>query len=196
MNDADFPVAKVLEGIDAAASAGLDPIKVNMVVKRGVNESEIVPMARFFRSRGHILRFRIHGRRRDQRLAMDDVVSAREIVDTIDADMPLAPANPITPRSRGALALSRRSGEIGVIASARRLLPRLHARAHSNRREALHLLFATETRVALAAARRRIGRGHCCNGEARLTRRSDRYSEIPQVDTAPLRKIEMSYIGG
>ena len=57
MNDVDFPVARVLEGIDAAAGAGLAPVKVNMVVKRGVNERSIVPMARFFRAKGHILRF-------------------------------------------------------------------------------------------------------------------------------------------
>src|SRR5919106_1334477 len=94
MNDVDFPVAKVLEGIEAASAAGLSPIKVNMVVKRGVNDAGILPMARYFRSRGHILRFiefmdvgATNGWR------MDDVVRAREIVDTIDAEMPLEPAD-------------------------------------------------------------------------------------------------------
>ena len=75
-----------IEGIDAAAAAGLDPIKINMVVKRGVNEHEIVPMARFFKQRGHILRFIEYmdvGASNGWR--MDDVVTAREIVDTISA---------------------------------------------------------------------------------------------------------------
>ena len=92
MNDVDFPVAKVLEGIAAAADAGLAPIKINMVVKRGVNEHSIVPMARFFKQQGHILRFiefmdvgHTNGWR------MDDVVTAREIVDTISQEMPLEP---------------------------------------------------------------------------------------------------------
>ena len=95
MNDVDFPVAKVLEGIDAAAAAGLAPIKINMVVKRGVNEHSILPMARFFKEKGHILRFiefmdvgHTNGWR------MDDVVTAREIVDAINKEMPLEPADP------------------------------------------------------------------------------------------------------
>src|ERR1043165_5399756 len=94
MNDVDFPVAKVIEGIDAAAQAGLAPIKVNMVVKRGLNEDSILPMARFFRERGHILRFIEYmdvGATNGWR--MDDLVSAREIVDTISAEMPLEPAD-------------------------------------------------------------------------------------------------------
>ena len=82
MNDVDFPVAKVLEGIDAAAAAGLAPVKVNMVVKRGVNEDSILPMARHFRGTGHILRFIEYmdvGHTNGWR--MDDVVTAREIVE-------------------------------------------------------------------------------------------------------------------
>ncbi|HEU0166955.1 MAG TPA: GTP 3',8-cyclase MoaA, partial [Chloroflexota bacterium] len=95
MNDVDFPVARVLEGINAAREAGLAPIKVNMVVKRGLNEHEIVPMARFFHGTGVILRFiefmdvgSTNGWR------MDDVVSAREIVDAIARELPLEPADP------------------------------------------------------------------------------------------------------
>ena len=92
MNDADFPVAKVLEGIDAAAAAGLAPIKINMVVKRGMNEASIVPLARHFKGTGHIVRFiefmdvgATNGWR------MDDVVPAAEVVRTIAAEFPLAP---------------------------------------------------------------------------------------------------------
>src|SRR5437763_10640897 len=117
MNDVDFPVARVLDGIEAAAAAGLTPVKINMVVKRGLNESSILPMARFFRKRGHILRFIEYmdvGATNGWR--MDDVVRAREIVDTISAEMPLEPADP---NYTGEVAERWRyrddSGEIGVI---------------------------------------------------------------------------------
>ena len=86
MNDVDFPVAQVLEGIDAAAAAGLAPLKINMVVKRGMNEDSIVPMARRFRGSGHIVRFIEYmdvGATNGWR--MDDVVPAREIVERIGA---------------------------------------------------------------------------------------------------------------
>ncbi|OGA00215.1 MAG: cyclic pyranopterin phosphate synthase, partial [Betaproteobacteria bacterium RIFCSPLOWO2_02_67_12] len=95
MNDVDFPVSKVLEGIDAAAGAGLGPIKINMVVKRGVNEDSIVPMARHFRGSGHIVRFiefmdvgATNGWR------MDAVMPSAEVIRTIDAVLPLAPLDP------------------------------------------------------------------------------------------------------
>ncbi len=95
MNDVDFPVAKVLDGIDAAAAAGLAPIKINMVVKRGINESSLVPMARHFKGSGHIVRFIEYmdvGATNGWR--MDDVVPAAEIVRTIDAELPLESADP------------------------------------------------------------------------------------------------------
>src|SRR5688572_25422405 len=119
MNDVDFPVAKVLEGIDAAAAAGLAPVKINMVVKRGLNEGSILPMARRFRGSGHILRFIEYmdvGHTNGWR--MDDVVSAREIVSMISREMPLEPADP---NYTGEVAQRWRyrdgGGEIGVIAS-------------------------------------------------------------------------------
>jgi GTP 3',8-cyclase len=119
MNDVDFPVEKVLEGMEAAQRAGLEPIKVNMVVKRGVNESSILPMARFFREKGYILRFIEYmdvGHTNGWRT--DDVVSAKEIVGIIGAEMPLEPADP---NYRGEVAERWRykdgRGEIGVIAS-------------------------------------------------------------------------------
>jgi len=95
MNDADFPVSEVLNGIDAAAQAGLAPIKINMVVKRGVNEDSVLPMARYFKGSGHIVRFiefmdvgHTNGWR------MDDVIPSAEIVRMIGEKMPLAPADP------------------------------------------------------------------------------------------------------
>src|SRR5215207_8889232 len=119
MNDVDFPVEKVLEGMDAAAAVGLGPIKVNMVVKRGLNESSILPMARYFREKGYILRFIEYmdvGHSNGWR--MDDIVPAKEIVKMISAEMPL---EPVDPNYRGEVAERWRykdgSGEIGVVAS-------------------------------------------------------------------------------
>ncbi|MEK7312778.1 MAG: GTP 3',8-cyclase MoaA, partial [Chloroflexota bacterium] len=119
MNDVDFPVAKVLEGMDAAAAVGLWPIKVNMVVKRGANEQSILPMARFFREKCYILRFIEYmdvGNTNGWR--MDDVVPAKEIIETINGEMPL---EPIDPNYVGEVAERWRykdgSGEIGVVAS-------------------------------------------------------------------------------
>src|SRR5436189_3108239 len=118
MNDVDFPVERVLEGIEAAHAAGL-PVKVNSVVKRGVNEKEIVPLARYFRGTPHILRFIEYmdvGATNGWR--MDDVVPAAEIVRLIDSAFPLEPAEP---NYRGEVAKRWRykdgTGEIGVIAS-------------------------------------------------------------------------------
>ncbi len=119
MNDVDYPVARVLEGIEAAAEAGLAPVKVNMVVKRGVNEGDVLAMARRFRGTGHIVRFIEYmdvGTTNGWRL--DDVVTAAEIVEAIDAVFPLEPAEP---SYRGEVARRWRyrdgAGEIGVIAS-------------------------------------------------------------------------------
>jgi cyclic pyranopterin phosphate synthase len=119
MNDVDFPVARVLEGIDAAAAAALTPVKVNMVVKRGVNDRSVLAMARRFHGTGHILRFIEYmdvGHTNGWR--MDDVVPAAEILETINAELPLEPVDPNYPGE-----VARRwcyrdgGGEIGVIAS-------------------------------------------------------------------------------
>ncbi len=200
MNDVDFPVARVLEGIDAAAAAGLAPIKINMVVKRGVNEHGIVPMARFFREHGHILRFiefmdvgATNGWR------MDDVVSAREIVEMIDREMPLEPADP---NYTGEVAERWRyrdgSGEIGVIASVTQAFCKDCTRARISTDGKLYTcLFATEGHDL-----RSLLRGGATDEEIESairnvwTRRTDRYSEIRTSQTAVLKKIEMSYIGG
>src|SRR5215218_5012454 len=119
MNDVDFPVERVLAGIEAAAAAGLGPIKINMVVRRGVNEDGVVPMARHFRGSGNIVRFIEYmdvGNSNGWRL--DDVVSADEILAMVDRELPL---EPIAPEYVGEVATRWRyrdgSGEIGVIAS-------------------------------------------------------------------------------
>ncbi|MEX1247089.1 MAG: GTP 3',8-cyclase MoaA, partial [Anaerolineales bacterium] len=119
MNDVDFPVASVLDWIEASAAAGLGPVKVNMVVKRGVNEHSILPMARHFRERGHILRFIEFmdvGHTNGWRL--DDVVTARQIFEIVNREMPL---EPLEPNYRGEVAERYRyadgNGEIGIVAS-------------------------------------------------------------------------------
>ena len=199
MNDVDFPVAKVLEGIDAAAAAGL-PVKVNMVVKRGLNEAGIVPMARFFRERGHVLRFIEYmdvGATNGWR--MDDVVTAREIVEMISADMPLAPADP---NYRGEVAERWRycdgSGEIGVIASVTQAFCRDCTRARISTEGRLYTcLFATSGHD-LRALLREGGSDAEIESAVRAIwmRRSDRYSEMRTSQTVEVKKIEMSYIGG
>ena len=193
-------VAKVLEGMDAAADVGLGPIKVNMVVKRGMNEASVVPMARYFRERGHILRFIEYmdvGHTNGWR--MDDVMSAREIVERIGAEMPLEPAEPNYP---GEVASRWRyrdgGGEIGVIASVTQAFCRDCTRMRLSTEGKLYTcLFATAGHDL-----RDLLRSGATDAQIRerfhrvWTNRSDRYSEIRTAQTAPLRKIEMSYIGG
>jgi len=200
MNDVGFPVAKVIEGMDAAHAVALRPVKVNMVVKRGVNEQSILPMARFFRERGYILRFIEYmdvGHTNGWRL--DDVVPAREIVRMIDAAMPIEPVGPNYP---GEVAERWRytdgGGEIGVIASVTQAFCRDCTRARLSAEGKLYTcLFATE-----GTDLRSLLRGGASDDEiaARIaevwTARTDRYSEIRSEETVPLQKIEMSYIGG
>jgi cyclic pyranopterin phosphate synthase len=200
MNDVDFPVSKVLEGIDAAAAAGLSPVKINMVVKRGLNEGSIVPMARFFRQSGHVLRFIEYmdvGATNGWR--MDDVVTAREIVDMIDAEMPLEPADP---NYRGEVAERWRyrdgSGEIGVIASVTQAFCRDCTRARVSTEGKLYTcLFATSGHDLRSLLREGASDADIESAiRAIWTRRSDRYSEVRTSQTVELKKIEMSYIGG
>ena len=200
MNDVDFPVAKVLAGIDAAAAAGLAPVKINMVVKRGMNEGDILPMARRFRGSGHILRFIEYmdvGHTNGWR--MDDVVSAREIVSMISREMPLEPADP---NYTGEVAQRWRyrdgGGEIGVIASVTQAFCRDCTRTRLSTEGKLYTcLFATAGHDL-----RTLLRGGASDEEIRdavaaiWSKRADRYSEIRTSHTAKLEKIEMSYIGG
>ena len=190
MNDVDFPVARVLEGIDAAAAAGFAPIKVNMVVKRGLNEASIVPMARFFKDRGQILRFIEYMDVGDTNgWRMDDVVSADEIVARIDRELPLEPADA---RYRDG------SGEIGVIASVTQAFCRDCTRARLSAEGQIYTcLFATSGHDMRALLRDGASDAAIASFvDALWARRADRYSEIRSRQTVPLKKIEMSYIGG
>ena len=200
MNDVDFPVGKVLAGIDAAAAAGLAPIKINMVVKRGANEASIVPMARHFKGSGHIVRYIEYmdvGATNGWR--MDDVVAAAEIVRTIDAELPVEPA---VANYAGEVAERWRyrdgSGEIGVIASVTQAFCRDCTRARLSTDGKLYTcLFGTDGFDLRALVRENASDLALGNAVAAIWRqRADRYSEIRTADTARLQKVEMSYIGG
>ncbi|HET8742543.1 MAG TPA: GTP 3',8-cyclase MoaA [Gaiella sp.] len=199
MNDVDFPVTRVLEGIDAAASAGL-PVKVNAVVKRGVNDEGVVDMARRFRGTGHSLRFIEYmdvGATNGWRL--DDVVPAAEIVERIDAVFPL---EPVEAAYRGEVAQRFRyrdgAGEIGVIASVTQPFCGDCTRARISAEGKLYTcLFAvrgTDLRALLRGGVTDDGLLEAVSGV--WTHRADRYSEIRSEQTADLPRIEMSYIGG
>ena len=200
MNDVDFPVARVLEGIDAAASAGLSPVKINMVVKRGANESSILPMARRFKGSGAVLRFIEYmdvGATNGWR--MDDVVPASEIVARIDAAMPLVDADP---NYRGEVAerwaYADGGGEIGVIASVTQAFCRDCTRARLSTEGKLYTcLFANEGFDLREVIRSGGDDGALQRAVAAIWRqRGDRYSEIRTENTSRESKVEMSYIGG
>jgi cyclic pyranopterin phosphate synthase len=199
MNDVDFPVARVLSGIDAAAEAGL-PVKINVVVKRGLNEGSVLDIARRFRGTGHVVRFiefmdvgATNGWR------TDDVVPAAEIVRTIGAELPL---EPVEAGYRGEVAQRYRyrdgSGEIGVIASVTQPFCGDCTRARLSADGRLYTcLFAIRGHDLRAVLR--AGADDAALEDAIRAvweRRTDRYSELRTEQTSRLRKVEMSYIGG
>jgi len=200
LNDAGVPVARVMAGIEAAEAAGLGPIKLNMVVKRGWNEHAILPMARRFRGTGRILRFIEYmdvGHSNGWRL--DDVVSADEIIRTISADFPV---EPMEPTARGEVAERYRytdgAGEIGIIASVSRPFCGDCNRARVSADGQLYTcLFATSGSDLRSLLREGASDADL---EAELRRiwsiRDDRYSELRSAETVDLPKVEMSYIGG
>jgi cyclic pyranopterin phosphate synthase len=199
MNDVDFPVQIVLDGIEAASAVGL-PVKVNVVVKRGVNENSVLPMARHFRDRGHIVRFIEYmdvGHTNGWRL--DDVVPAADLVAAIDAELPL---EPLPPRYPGEVAERYRyrdgSGEIGVIASVTRPFCGACTRARLSADGSLYTcLFATTGNDLRALVRGGAGDDEIAAELGGIWReRGDRYSELRSSATPDLPKVEMSYIGG
>jgi GTP 3',8-cyclase len=200
MNDVDFPVADVLAGIDAAAAAGFGSVKVNMVVKRGVNDDQIVPMAAHFRGSGHIVRFIEFmdvGASNGWRL--DDVLPSREVVARVDAAHPL---EPVDPNYSGEVAERWRyrdgSGEIGVISSVTQPFCSECSRARLSTEGRLYTcLFASSGHDLRGLLRGGYDDAQLAGAVSHLwARRADRYSEVRSAETAGLRKIEMSYIGG
>ena len=199
MNDVDFPVQTVLEGINTAAAAGL-PVKVNVVVKRGVNEDSVLPMARRFRDQGHVVRFIEYmdvGHTNGWRL--DDVVPATDLVAAIDAELPL---ERLPPRYPGEVAERYRyrdgRGEVGVIASVTRPFCGACTRARLSADGSLYTcLFATTGHDLRALVRDGSSDGDVAASIGGIWReRSDRYSELRSAATRDLPKVEMSYIGG
>jgi cyclic pyranopterin phosphate synthase len=200
MNDVDFPVATVLDGIEAAARAGLAPIKINMVVKRGTNERDIVPMAERWRGSGHIVRFIEYmdvGSTNGWR--MDEVVPSAEVVRRIAERFALEPIDPNYP---GEVAERWRyldgAGEIGVISSVTRAFCGSCNRMRlSTEGKLFTCLFAQSGHDLKSLLREGASDDEIRNEIAAVWRaRADRYSEIRTAETARMPKVEMSYIGG
>jgi cyclic pyranopterin phosphate synthase len=199
LNDVDFPVERVLEGIDAATAAGL-PVKVNCVVKRGVNDHEIVPLARHFHGSGHTLRFIEYmdvGHTNGWRL--DDVVPAAEVVAAIDAELPL---EQVEPAYLGEVARRWRyrdgGGEVGVIASVTQPFCGDCTRARLSAEGRLFTCLFAVRGHDLRALVRSGASDEELQGEIGKVwvKRGDRYSELRSAATTDLPKVEMSYIGG
>jgi GTP 3',8-cyclase len=199
MNDVGFPVQRVLEGIDAAAAAGL-PVKVNAVVKRGANDGDVLSLAEHFRGSGHVLRFIEYmdvGSTNGWRL--EDVVSADEIVRRISDRWPLEPVEAERPD-----ATARRwryvdgAGEVGVVASVTQPFCGGCSRARLSAEGRLYTcLFGTRGHDLRAPLR--LGASDAELAEQLRSiwaRRTDRYSELRTAETGALPKVEMSYIGG
>ncbi len=204
LNDAGFPVARVLDAITAAAAAGLAPVKVNMVVKRGVNEQSILPMAEQFRGTGHVLRFIEYmdvGTTNGWRL--DDVVPAAEIISLISGQWPVEPVEPAYP---GEVARRYRyrdgAGEIGLIASVTQPFCRSCTRARLSADGKLYTCLFAATGHDLRGPLRAGASDQALREliSAIWTRRADRYSEQRTSQTRPTQppkpKVEMSRIGG
>jgi len=204
MNDADFPVAKVIEGIEVAAAAGLGPVKINMVLKRGVNDGEILAMAGRWRASAHspsyILRFIEYmdvGATNGWR--MDDVVPSAEVVRRISQRWPLEPIDPNYP---GEVAERWRyadgAGEIGVISSVTQAFCSSCSRMRLSTEGSLFTcLFAGSGHDLKSLVRGGASDDAIRDEIAAVWRgRADRYSEIRTLETQKRPKVEMSYIGG
>jgi cyclic pyranopterin phosphate synthase len=200
MNDVDFPVAKVLEGIDAAAAAGLSPIKVNMVVKRGVNDHQVIDVARHFKGSGHIVRFiEFMDVGSTNHWRMDDVIPSAQVVYHLSEVFPI---DPVEANYSGEVAERWKyrdgSGEFGVISSVTHAFCGTCTRARlSTDGQLFTCLFAQRGYDLKAMMRAGKSEEEIRGAIAAIWEaRDDHYSEIRTAETAKARKIEMSYIGG
>jgi GTP 3',8-cyclase len=200
MNGVDFPVARVLEGIDAALAAGLAPVKINMVVRRGINEGSIVPMARWARDSGVTLRFIEYmdvGHSNGWRL--DEVVPATDLIEAVSS---VWPAEPADPQYRGEVAGRWRyldgAGEFGIISSVTRPFCRDCTRARLSADGRLYTcLFAVAGHDVRAVLRDGSTDDQLLAFLAAIwSNRDDRYSELRSQSTSDLPKIEMFAMGG
>jgi len=211
MNDADFPVADVLAGIDAAHAAGLGPLKVNMVVKRGTNDHEIIPMARHFKGSGIVLRFIEYmdvGATNGWR--MNDVLPSAEVIQRLQAELPLVALQASSPgetAQRWGYAdatgvYDPQAGEIGVISSVTQAFCGDCNRARLSTEGQLYLcLFANRGHDLRSLVRNHASDEDLASAIGHIwTGRSDRYSQLRSSMAADAgngtRRVEMSYIGG
>ena len=200
MNDTGVSVAQVLAGIDAAARVGLAPVKINAVVRRGLNDHTVVDLARHFQGSGHIVRFIEYmdvGTSNGWQLT--DVVPGRELIERIDAELPLLP---VEPAYQGEVAKRWRyrdgEGEIGIITSVTQPFCGDCTRARLSADGQLYTcLFASQGTDLRGPLRDGSDDERIAAILHRIwTVREDRYSEIRAAATSGLSKIEMSYIGG
>ena len=200
MNDVNFPVARVIEGIEAAQAAGLGPIKVNAVVKRGVNDHTIVDLAKFIRDKGLILRYIEYmdvGTKNGWR--MDDVVPGSEVIEMISKELPL---EPMDAQYRGEVAKRWRytdgGGEVGVITSVTAPFCGDCTRARLSAEGSIYTCLFAAAGTDFRALLRNGSSDEEIGAVIRETwgMRDDRYSEIRSDNTVHMPKVEMSYIGG
>ena len=200
MNDADFSVDQVLDGIDAAASAGLAPVKINAVIRRGINDHTAVDLARRFKHTDHIVRFIEYmdvGTTNGWRL--DDVVPGTEIVRMIADEMPL---EPVEAGYRGEVAKRWRyadgGGEVGIITSVTQPFCGDCTRARLSADGSLYTCLFAAQGTDLRALLRAGAEDDVVTASIAGTwsRRTDRYSELRSAEAAAPQRIEMSYIGG
>ena len=200
MNDASFPVAKVLKGIDVAAAAGLTPVKINAVVQRGVNDDSILELARHFEGSGHTLRFiEYMDVGTTNAWQLDQVIPGAEIVRRITEELP---AEPVTPAYAGEVAKRWRytggGGEFGVITSVTRPFCGECTRARLSAEGILYTCLFAASGFDLRDTLRSGGSDESLYKTLAdiWQRRDDRYSELRAAQTEDIQRIEMSYIGG
>lgn len=200
MNDVDFPVSKVLDGIEAADKVGLNPVKINMVVQRGINDETAIDMARYFKGSGHILRFiEFMDVGNTNGWKMENVVSSRDLAERINAVFPI---EPIERNYVGEVAERWRykdgSGEVGFISSVTQAFCRDCTRTRLSAEGSIYTcLFATKGTDLRSLLRSGASDEKISDVIGNVWRsRTDNYSETRTAETTKLRKVEMSYIGG
>jgi cyclic pyranopterin phosphate synthase len=200
INDVKFPVQQVLDAIENTNSVGFESIKINMVVKKGINEHSVLPMAEFFRGTGHALRFiEFMDVGNSNQWQADAVLSVKEIVELIDARFPIEPLEANYP---GEVAQRWRyrdgEGEIGIISSITQPFCHSCTRARVSAEGQLYTcLFATQGNDLRQRIREGMSDEQLRDFLASVwSERTDRYSELRTLSTTQIPKIEMSYIGG